>query len=121
MSPAALLARSTWSAGNVAALGLLVGSRPNTMMAGADLAAVSALAASTGPLESEGGRWWPPVGDFELAVAVWPAVARLGLGMVVLQSEPSSRYRCSDSAYRNIVLLSSQSGQIAPKIFIRSR
>ena len=40
---------------------------------------VSALAASTVPLESEGGRCWPPVGDFELAVAVWPAVARLGL------------------------------------------
>src|ERR1035437_8268438 len=117
MSPAALVVRSTWGAGNVAALGLPVGSRPNTMRAGA----VSALPASTVPLESEGGRWWPPVGDFELAVAVWPAVARLGLGMVVLQSEPSSRYRCSDSAYRNIVLLSSQSGQIAPKIFIRSR
>ena len=44
--------------------------------------AVSALPASTVPLESEGGRCWPPVGDFELAVAVWPAVARLGLGMV---------------------------------------
>ena len=36
------------------------------MMAGA----VSALPASAGPLESEGGRWWPPVGDFGLGVAV---------------------------------------------------
>src|ERR1039458_4122632 len=78
MSPAALLARSTCWTGNVAALGLPVGSRPNTMMAGA----VSVVPASTGPLESEGGRWWSPVGDFELAVAVWPAVARLDLDMV---------------------------------------
>src|SRR5450759_314818 len=78
MRPAALVARSTWCAGNVAAFDLPVGSRPNTMMAGA----VSALPASTVPLESEGGRWWPPVGDFGLAAAVWPAVARLGLGMV---------------------------------------
>src|SRR5450830_867710 len=45
---------------------------------------------------------------FELAVAVWPAIARLDLDMVVLQSEPSSRYRCSNSTYRNIVLLSSK-------------
>jgi hypothetical protein len=41
------------------------------MMAGA----VSAVLASTGPLESEGGRWWPPVGDFELGAAVWPVAA----------------------------------------------
>src|SRR5450759_2297091 len=86
------------------------------MMAGA----VSALPASTVPLESEGGRCWPPVGDFELAAAVWPAVARLGLGMVVLQSEPSSRYRCSGLAYRNILLLSSKSSQIAPKTVVIS-
>src|ERR1035437_6363518 len=79
MRPSAFVPSSTWFAGNVAALGCLpVGSRPNTMMPGA----VSALPASTGPLESEGGRWWPPVGDFELAVAVWPAVARLDLDMV---------------------------------------
>src|SRR5450830_1882146 len=106
MRPAALVARSTWCAGNVAAFDLPVGSRPNTTMAGA----ASVLPAATGPLESEGGRWWPPVGDFGLGAAVWPAVARLGLGMVVLQSEPSSRYRCSDSAYRSIILLSSKSG-----------
>src|ERR1035437_4357881 len=48
------------------------------MMAGA----ISALPASTGPLEFEGGRWWPPVGDFGLGAAVWPAVARLDLDMV---------------------------------------
>src|ERR1019366_3860144 len=82
--------------------------------------AASVLPAATGPQESEGGRWWPPVGDFGLGAVVWPAVARLGLGMVVLQSEPSSRYRCSKSAYRNIILLSSQSGQIAPKTAIIS-
>src|ERR1019366_984678 len=35
--------------------------------------------------------------------------------MVVLQSEPSSRYRCSNSPYRNIVLLSSKPGQNALK------
>src|ERR1019366_7193341 len=77
--------------------------------------AASVLPAATGPQESEGGRWWPPVGDFGLGAVVWPAVARLGLGMVVLQSEPSSRYRCSNSPYRNIILLSSQSGQNLPK------
>src|SRR5450830_556466 len=78
MSPAALVARSTWWAGNVAAFDLPVGSRPNTMMAGA----ASALPASTGPLESEGGRCWPPVGDFGLGAAVWPVLARLDLDMV---------------------------------------